>query len=75
MSRSMKSGSRYSADCMIHLDTGMSLQATGDAQEPIAAFDAAAERFEKRLRRYKRRLKSHSSEWRQRPDRSTSPTR
>src|SRR3954452_8141815 len=56
----IKSGSRFTADCMIHLDSGMALQATGDAQEPTAAFDAAAERFEKRLRRYKRRLKSHS---------------
>ena len=54
-----KSGSRFSADCMIRLDTGMSLQATGEAQEPISAFDVAAERFEKRLRRYKRRLKEH----------------
>ena len=56
----VKSGSRFSADCMIRLDTGTSLQAAGEAQEPTAAFDAAAERFEKRLRRYKRRLKSHS---------------
>jgi ribosomal subunit interface protein len=54
-----KSGSRFSADCMIRLDTGMSLQATGQAQEPVSAFDVAAERFEKRLRRYKRRLRSH----------------
>jgi ribosomal subunit interface protein len=57
----VKSGSRFSADCMIHLDSGMALQATAEAQEPTSAFDAAAERFEKRLRRYKRRLKSHSS--------------
>jgi ribosomal subunit interface protein len=56
----VKSGSRFSADCMIRLDTGTSLQAAGEAQEPTAAFDAAAERFEKRLRRYKRRLKSYS---------------
>ena len=55
----VKSGSRFTADCMIHLDSGMELQATGDAQEPTAAFEAAADRFEKRLRRYKRRLKSH----------------
>ena len=55
-----KSGSRYSADCMVHLDTGMVLQGTGEAQDPQFAFDAAAERIEKRLRRYKRRLKSHS---------------
>lgn len=56
-----KSGSRFSADCMVHLDTGMVLQATGQAQDPQLAFDAAAERIEKRLRRYKRKLKSHPS--------------
>jgi ribosomal subunit interface protein len=55
----IKAGSRYTADCMIYLDSGMALQATGDAQEPTTAFEIAAERFEKRLRRYKRRLKSH----------------
>lgn len=55
-----KAGSRFTSDCMIHLDTGTSLQATGQAQDPQLAFDAAAERVEKRLRRYKRRLKSHS---------------
>lgn len=55
-----KSGSRFTADCMVHLDTGMVLQATGQAQDPQPAFDAAAERIEKRLRRYKRRLKSHN---------------
>ncbi|MCR4267349.1 ribosome hibernation-promoting factor, HPF/YfiA family [Nitratireductor sp. ZSWI3] len=55
-----KSGSRFSADCMVHLDTGMVLQGTGQAQDPQIAFEAAADRIEKRLRRYKRRLKSHS---------------
>ena len=54
-----KNGSRYTADGMIHLDTGMSLQATGVAQDPIPAFEEAADRLEKRLRRYKRRLKAH----------------
>lgn len=55
-----KAGSRFTADAVVHLDTGMSLQATGQAQDPQPAFDAAAERIEKRLRRYKRRLKSHT---------------
>jgi ribosomal subunit interface protein len=55
-----KSGSRFGADCVIHLDSGMALQAAGQAQDPQGAFDAAAERIEKRLRRYKRRLKSHA---------------
>jgi ribosomal subunit interface protein len=54
-----KTGSRFTSDCRLRLDSGMSLQATGQAQEPQAAFDAAAERIEKRLRRYKRRLKAH----------------
>lgn len=54
-----KSGSRYTSDCKIHLDTGIVLQATGQAQEPQSAFDVSAERIEKRLRRYKRRLKDH----------------
>ena len=56
-----KTGSRFDADCMVHLDSGTSLQATGQAQDPQLAFDAAAERIEKRLRRYKRRLKSHQA--------------
>jgi hypothetical protein len=37
------------------------LQATGQAQDPQGAFEAAADRIEKRLRRYKRRLKSHDN--------------
>jgi ribosomal subunit interface protein len=57
----VKAGSRYTADCMIRLDSGASLQATGDAQDPTLAFEAAADRLETRLRRYKRRLKSHAT--------------
>lgn len=56
-----RNGSRFTADCMIGLDTGITLQATGQAQEPQAAFEVAADRIEKRLRRYKRRLKSHGA--------------
>jgi ribosomal subunit interface protein len=54
-----KSGSRFAADCKIHLDTGVVLHAAGEAADPQAAYDAAATRIEKRLRRYKRRLKDH----------------
>ncbi|MGK9054678.1 ribosome-associated translation inhibitor RaiA [Neorhizobium sp. CSC1952] len=54
-----KSGSRFSADCKVHLDTGIVLHAAGEANDPQGSFDAAAERIEKRLRRYKRRLKDH----------------
>ena len=54
-----KAGSRYTTDCRIHLDTGVDLHATGQANDPQASFDAASERIEKRLRRYKRKLKDH----------------
>ncbi|WP_363350428.1 ribosome hibernation-promoting factor, HPF/YfiA family [Methylocystis echinoides] len=52
-------GSGYRADCSLHLTSGIVLQADGRAQEPYATFDQAADRLEKRLRRYKERLKSH----------------
>ncbi|MEK4032915.1 ribosome-associated translation inhibitor RaiA [Methylocystis sp. IM3] len=52
-------GSGYRADCSLHLTSGIVLQADGRAQEPYATFDQAADRLEKRLRRYKERLKGH----------------
>lgn len=54
-----KSGSRYTSDCKVHLDTGIVLHATGEANDPQVSFDAASERIEKRLRRYKRKLRDH----------------
>ncbi|MCT6823996.1 ribosome hibernation-promoting factor, HPF/YfiA family [Bartonella apis] len=57
----VKSGPRFSAECVLHLSSGAVLQTTGQAQDPQGAFDAAAERLETRLRRYKRRLKSRSN--------------
>lgn len=56
-----KAGSRFSSDCKVHLDTGVVLHAAGEANDPQLSFDAAAERIEKRLRRYKRKLKDHHS--------------
>lgn len=54
-----KQGSFFSADCMLHLDSGVNLQASAREADPRASFDRAAERIEKRLRRYKRKLKDH----------------
>lgn len=51
--------SRFSADCLVHLDAGANLHAAGEANDPQVAFDTAFERVEKRLRRYKRKLKDH----------------
>ncbi len=52
-------GAGFRTDCNLHLTSGMLLQADGRAQDPYAAFDQSADRIEKRLRRYKSRLKSH----------------
>lgn len=52
-------GSGYRSDCTLHLASGITLHSEGRAQEPYASFDSAATRLEKRLRRYKRRLKDH----------------
>lgn len=56
-----KSGARFSADCTLHLDSGVTLQSAGEAMEPQTAFDIAAEKIETRLRRYNRRLKSRQN--------------
>ncbi len=52
-------GGGYRADCTVHLDTGTVLKTSATSGDPTASFEAAAERIEKRLRRYKRRLKDH----------------
>ncbi len=52
----------FRSDCSLHLSSGMNLQAEGKAQEPYASFDQAADRIERRLRRYNKRLKErHAS--------------
>ena len=57
-----KTGSGFNCDCTTHLDTGIVLQAAADGHDPTACFEEAADKLEKRLRRYKRRLKDHHSE-------------
>ncbi|HSI42544.1 MAG TPA: ribosome-associated translation inhibitor RaiA [Xanthobacteraceae bacterium] len=52
-----REGSGYRSDCALHLDSGMVLQAHGDAQDPYASADVAVEHIETRLRRYKGRFK------------------
>ena len=54
-----KSGSWYECDCLIHLDSGVVLQAKANSADPTSSFEEAADKIEKRLRRYKRRLKDH----------------
>lgn len=54
-----KNGVGFEADCLVHLSSGISLQAQGHGGDAHAAFDDALEKLEKRVRRYKRRLKNH----------------
>ncbi len=54
-----RASSGFSTLCSIYLTSGIDLQANGDASDAYASVDAAVERLEKRLRRYKRRLKNH----------------
>lgn len=54
-----KSGHQLVCETVIHLSTGLTVQATGKATEIYAAFDACTEKMDKQLRRYKRRLKDH----------------
>ncbi|RAH98168.1 ribosome-associated translation inhibitor RaiA [Acuticoccus sediminis] len=56
-----KSGAGFEADCTLHLDTGVVLKTSATAGDATQAFEQAAERIDKRLRRYKRRLKAHKS--------------
>ncbi len=54
-----REGTGFKSECSLHLDTGIVLQVSAQDQDPRASFDMAAEKIEKRLRRYKRKLKDH----------------
>ncbi len=52
----------HRADCKIHIGHGINLQSSAEETEIYAAFDAAADKMETRLRRYKRRITNHHKE-------------
>ena len=56
-----KEGYGFKVDISLHLPSGAFLQASGSAEEAYSAAEDAAGHLEKRLRRYKRRLKDHQS--------------
>lgn len=50
----------FRTDCALHLDSGITLEAEATASDAYASADQAIEHIEKRLRRYKSRLKDRS---------------
>lgn len=54
-----KPGWAFYVDCSIHLPSGVSLQAHGEGDDPYVAFQMSLDKIEKRVRRYKNRLKDH----------------
>ena len=52
-----REGTAFRTHCSLHLDSGVDLQASATSHDPYASADMSSERIEKRLRRYKRRLK------------------
>jgi len=54
-----RNGVGVEVDCTVHLASGISLQTAGHGGDAHSAFTDAMEKLEKRVRRYKRRLKNH----------------
>jgi ribosomal subunit interface protein len=54
-----REGPGFEVDCSVHLPSGIVLQAEGSGGDAHGAFENALEKMEKRVRRYKRRLKNH----------------
>ncbi len=55
-----KDGFGFRTDCALHLDSGITLEAESNAADAYASADQALAMIEKRLRRYKSRLKDRS---------------
>jgi len=56
-----KDGFGFRTDCALHLDSGITLEADSNAVDAYASADQALVMIEKRLRRYKSRLKDRSA--------------
>lgn len=56
-----RDGTAYRTDCVLHLVSGLTIEAVSSAHDPRASFEQTADRLETRLRRYKHRLKEHAT--------------
>lgn len=57
-----KPGWAFQVDCSIHLPSGVTLQAHGEGDDGYQAFEQALDKIEKRVRRYKNRLRDHRAQ-------------
>ncbi|MGZ8362780.1 MAG: ribosome hibernation-promoting factor, HPF/YfiA family [Caulobacteraceae bacterium] len=55
-------GHAIRVDCRVRLASGQRLESHGSGADAHAAFDAALDKIERRVRRYKRRLKDHQAQ-------------
>lgn len=59
-----RDGTGFRTDCVVILSSGTMLEASGTAGDAYASLDQSAIRIEKRMRRYKRRVKDRLGEGR-----------
>lgn len=52
----------YTSDIVTHVNKGLILKSHGDAQDAHLSFDQAAEKLDKQLRRYKRRIQDRHAQ-------------
>jgi ribosomal subunit interface protein len=57
-----KEGGFFTTECVLHLSSGVTMHAEGRSADAYSSADEAAGHLEKRLRRYKHRLKDHRAE-------------
>ena len=55
-----REGTGFRTDCALHLASGMTLQVEGTAHDAYQSAERASDKLEKRMRRYKRKLKDHA---------------
>ena len=57
-----RDANEFKVDCLVHIGTGIEFHAEARASDAHGAVDEAIGKLEKRLRRYKRRLRNHHTE-------------
>ncbi len=63
-----RDGTAFRTECIINLGSGTTLESSATAHDAYASFDQSALRIEKRLRRYKRRIKDRLGDKSTKPD-------